>query len=90
MSDPEHLVKMGATVSSFIGGHAGSLVIRGQGGQTRSFQAATADDNREALRRVLVAALCWLDGQEQLVMPAVHGDVVMHPQRNGQQGMLGG
>ena len=81
MSEARDIVKMGAHLSAFAGGHTASLHVKGSGGATWTATASVADDNPEALRRVLTAALCWLDDQQQLVMPAVRGDVVMRPER---------
>ena len=81
--DPKTVVRTGAQLSAFIGGKAASLVVKGSAGASWSCSAQPAEDNREALRRVLVAALCWLDGCEQLVEPALSGALVMRPERRG-------
>lgn len=85
MKEPGDLVKMGAQLSSFVGGHAASLHLQGSGGASWTVTADDCADNREALCRVLTAALCWLDGAGQFVQPALSGEVAMSPkpkQRN--------
>jgi hypothetical protein len=74
-------VKHGAVVTGFIGGHVAHLDVKAEGTVAQGFTSGHADTNGEALRRVLTAALCWLDGNEQLVMPAVSGDVLMRAER---------
>ena len=82
MNTNDERVKYGAVVVGFIGGHVARLDIKADGVVARGFTSAEADTNGEALRRVLIAALCWLDGNEQLVMPAIRGRVIMRAERN--------
>jgi hypothetical protein len=74
-------VKLGGTVSAFFGGHVAGLRITAAEFEGKSFTSENAASNGEALRSALIAALCWLDGHELLVTPALRGDVVIRPER---------
>lgn len=84
MNEPRDIISKGAHLAAFVGGHAASLHIKGAGGASWTTTAARADDNHEALRRVLTAAVCWLDGQDALVSAAEAGEVVLRPEREQQ------
>lgn len=74
-------IKLGGTVAAFFGGHVAGLRLTAAEFEGKSFNSEGATSNGEALRRSLIAALCWLDGHDLLVTPALRGDVVIRPER---------
>ena len=79
MSDTKSILKMGAQLSAFVGGNTASLHVKGSGGACWTVTSQTCEHNHEALKRVLTAALCWLDATPQYIEPALRGEVVLRP-----------
>ena len=74
-------VKLGGSLAVFFGGHVASARLTASESDGWSAASEASPSNGEALRRVCIALLCWLDGHDLLVTPALRGDVVMRPER---------
>ena len=75
--------KAGASLNAFIAGHVGTVRIQPTSGRAWSGTCQQAHSNAEAVRRLLTAALLWLDGNDLMVAPALHGKVFLSP-RSGE------
>lgn len=73
----------GVSLTGYLHGGTASLHFEGPAGKDWNCEAAVSNSNHEALRRALTAALCWLDSDEPLIMPALRGDVVLRAERRG-------
>lgn len=73
--------RFGGSVAGFLGGHIASITLKSPSVPDWLCSSQKSGTNGEALRRVLTAALCRLDGHDAMIEPALHGDIAMRPER---------
>ena len=77
----DEVIRLGGSLSAFFGGHVASISIKAAECPNWTCSSQPTDSNGESLRRVLTAALCWLDGYDAMIEPALRGDIRMKPER---------
>lgn len=71
----ERETKAGVSLTAFVAGNVGTLRIQPSSGTAWSGTSRGADSNAEATRRLLTAALLWLEGNDLMIEPALRGRV---------------